>query len=77
MMKDQWDIDVCPHSVSVYYQRYVAGTLLEQREKSLGVADALNAAIVKNPGKFQRSIFDMVAVKYSICCETNKRIRTS
>ena len=63
-MKIQWGLTTWPTTISKYYHRFVAAQLLQQREKSLGVADEISKALLKNPGKFHKAIFDLVARKY-------------
>jgi hypothetical protein len=63
-MLAEWNVRTWVTSLSTYYQRHLATELLEQRQRSLGVADELNKEITRKPADYGKAIFELVAGTY-------------
>lgn len=59
-IKTEWDLQVWPKSLSVYYARRVADEVIEERQKSVGVVALVNEDIDKNPADYAKAILDLL-----------------
>jgi hypothetical protein len=62
-IKTEWNLQVWPKSLSVYYARRVADEVIEERQKSVGVVALVNEDIDKSPADYAKAILDALGDK--------------
>ena len=62
-IKAEWNLQVWPQSLSLYYKRFIANEVIEERQKSVGVVALVNEDIDKNPADYAKAILDLLGDK--------------
>ena len=62
-MRIEWNVKTSPRALSLYYRKYVANEIIEQRQRTAGVTAELNKEISRTPADYARAICDAVGRK--------------